>query len=172
MQRFARSIPTVRIPLAPPTRLRAILSPPGGQPAEAQESRPLSETAVHLGLVPEARNLSLMPGLLRGCSLRPFGTRPNSEASSTIYVLASSGRVRRCIRYARGQRRNNKTATAAQTHWTSCPYRTPRCECRPKVYLSAQAQQGRGPSAAEHCGRLPRWALDLAARTRSSRARW
>jgi len=37
--------------------------------------RPFLQTAVHLGLAPEAQNLSLTPGILRGCSLRSFGTR-------------------------------------------------------------------------------------------------
>jgi hypothetical protein len=54
------------------------VSPSADPPAEAQEFGRFPRMAVHLGLAPEARNHSLTPGFLRGCSPRPFGTRPKS----------------------------------------------------------------------------------------------
>jgi hypothetical protein len=62
-------------PPRPPRRLWATLSLSADRPAEAQELRHFWRAAVHLGLAPEARKLSLMAGFLRGCSPGPFGTQ-------------------------------------------------------------------------------------------------
>jgi hypothetical protein len=61
-------------PVPPPRRRGATLSPPADQPAEAQEFRHFLRTAVHRELALKARNFSLTPGFLCGCSLGPFGT--------------------------------------------------------------------------------------------------
>ena len=76
------------------------LRPPIG-PEKAQEFAHFQRTAVHLALARRARNLSLAPGFLRGCSLGPFGTP--SVSSRRIKKLRISTR-RRGLSFLSGER--------------------------------------------------------------------
>ena len=78
-----------RTSFPPPRRPGQTRSPPSGQAAEAQEFRHFRRAAVDLARCTRARKLSLMPGFLRGCSLRPFGTR--SSFAQLINDLAECG---------------------------------------------------------------------------------
>jgi hypothetical protein len=81
-----RSLPSrqkeclVRVDFPPPTRHMRTVSLSADRPAPAQEFRYFRRPAVHLWAGPEARNLSLTPGFLCGCSLGPFGTHPKTSA--------------------------------------------------------------------------------------------
>ena len=68
------------------------VSPPDNWPRKTQESGRFWRAAVHFGLTLAARNLSLAPGFLFGCSLRPFGTHP--EISAKIRSLGRLASVR------------------------------------------------------------------------------
>jgi hypothetical protein len=73
----------------PPTRPLRTCSPSVDRAAEAQEMRHFRRKAVDLGQAPQGRNPSLTAAFLRGCSLRPFGTR--SSSSLLIKHLAECG---------------------------------------------------------------------------------
>jgi hypothetical protein len=88
--------------LPPPRRLRATLSLPSDRPAEAQEFCHFWRAAVHLGLASEARNLSLTPGFLCGCSLGPLGTldRPGPPSQSRRARNAKRGPMPTVLRWS------------------------------------------------------------------------
>ena len=130
------------VPLPPPRRLERTVSLSDDRPGKAEKLGHFSRMAVHLELAPEARNLSLTPGFLRGCSLGPFGTHPDFHCPINSIADLRSWRVsnsRSGDRVHRGQQSESSRAVPLSVSPPTDRARHRICAASPFSLASAEA---------------------------------